>query len=397
MRELYGGITSITGIKAAGVSCGIKPSLDKDLAVIFCDEPAVAAGVFTTNKVKSAPVLVCKERLKHGKIQAIVANSGNANACTGQQGISDAKMMAQITAQELGIDQELVFVASTGRIGKPLPMDKVCEGIKQAVSKLSYDGGHDAALAIMTTDTFPKEIAIEFELLGRSAKIGGIAKGAGMIEPNMATMLCFITTDVNISHEMLQDALREAVNNSFNMISVDGDMSTNDTVLVMANGRAENERIEGKGIGYYDFLEALSYVTTQLAKMIVKDGEGATKFVELRIKGALNDTDARKAAHAIARSPLLKCALFGRSPNWGRIMSSMGSSMIELDPNKVDIWLNDLKIVENGVGTSFNEDEAIEILKKDEYVISIDLKIGTSHATLWTCDMSYDYVKINVT
>jgi len=397
MKEISGGITSVPGISAAGIACGIKASGGMDLAVIFSDEPATAAAVFTTNKVKSAPVLISRERIRSGIAQAIVANSGNANACTGEHGLGDARKMVELAAKSLKIDPEFVLVASTGKIGRYMPMSKLEAGIEKAISSLSPEGGHQAATAIMTTDTFSKEVAIEIDLQGKKAHIGGMVKGAGMIEPNMATMLCFIATDVNIDRIMLQEAIKNAVDRSFNMICVDGDMSTNDTVIILANGKSGNKKIEGQSDDYNIFLEALSYVTTTLAKMIAKDGEGATKFIELIIKDAANDQEARKAAHAISRSPLVKTALFGESPNWGRIMSSLGASGVEVNPNVVDIWFDDLKIVENGIGFGFVEEDAVNILKKAEYTITVNLGIGSSSATLWTCDLSYDYVKVNVT
>ncbi len=397
MKEIEGGITSVPGFRSAGVACGIKSTGAKDLAVIVCDNVAVSAGTFTSNKVKSAPVLVSMERIKSGKAQAIVVNSGNANACTGEQGIKDAKRMTELVANELNISPELVLVASTGKIGRKMPMDKVENGIKLALSNLSYTGGHDSAEAIMTTDTFCKEIAVEFDIQKKKARIGGMVKGAGMINPNMATMLCFLTTDVCIDQGILQKALKTAVDTSFNMISVDGDTSTNDTVIILANGKAGNDPINKLDSSYEVFLKSLTYVTTSLAKMIAKDGEGATKFIELRIRGAKTEQDARKACHAIAQSPLLKCALFGEDPNWGRIMSSLGASGIDMDQNKVDIWFDDLKIAQNGISTGFDEELAKDVLKKKEYVITVDLKIGNARATLWTCDLSYDYVKINIT
>lgn len=396
MKEIEGGITSVPGFRSAGVACGIKTTGAKDLAVIVCDDVAVSAGTFTSNKVKSAPVLVSMERIKSGKAKAIVANSGNANACTGEQGIKDAKRMTELVASGLNISPELVLVASTGKIGRKMPMDKIENGIKLALSSLSYTGGHDSAEAIMTTDTFSKEIAVEFDIQKKKAHIGGMVKGAGMINPNMATMLCFLTTDVCIEQSFLQKALKSAVDVSFNMISVDGDTSTNDTVLILANGKAGNSPINRLDSSYEVFLRALTYVTTSLAKMIAKDGEGATKFIELRVRGAKTEQDARKACHTIARSPLLKCALFGEDPNWGRIMSSLGISDIDMDQNKVDIWFDDLKIAQNGISTGFSEESAKDILKKKEYVITIDLKMGNAKATSWTCDLSYDYVKINI-
>jgi len=386
----------VSGIRATGVASGIKATRAKDLVLIVCDEIATAAGTFTSNKVKSAPVLVSMERIKSGKAQAVVANSGNANACTGEQGLNDARRMAEIAGDELNISSELVLVASTGKIGRTMPMDKLESGIKVAVSQLSYTGGHEAAQAIMTTDTFQKEVAVKFDIQGKKAHIGGMVKGAGMINPNMATMLCFMATDVSIDQSLLQEALKTAVDRSFNMVCVDGDMSTNDTVIILATGKAGNDKINQHNDDYNIFLDALTYSTTKLAKMIAKDGEGATKFIELQIKGAKTEQDARISAHAISRSPLLKCALFGEDPNWGRIMSSLGSSGIDMDQNTVDIWFDELKVVENGITTGFKEESAKDVLKKSEYNITINLKVGNAQATLWTCDLSYDYVKINI-
>lgn len=397
MKEIYGGITTVQGFRSTGVKSGIKATGDMDMAMIVCDKPATAAGVFTTNKVKSAPVLVSMEHIKSGKAQAIVANSGNANACTGEKGIQNARKMSEIAAVELRIPPELILVASTGKIGRPMPMEKIEYGIKLAASEISYDGGHKAARAIMTTDTFPKESSAEFDVKGKKARIGGIVKGAGMIDPTMATMLCFIITDVAIELTLLQEALKSAVDKSFNMICVDGDMSTNDTVIVLANGEAGNDIINKKDSDYDNFCEAISFVTTSLAKMIAKDGEGATKFVELRIKGAKNYADAKMVGHSIARSPLVKTAIFGEDPNWGRLMSSLGSSSADVNQFTVDIWFDDLKLVENSLTTGFKEEDAKEIMKNDEFVITIDLKLGDAQATMWTCDFSYDYVKINIT
>ena len=405
MKEIEGGITAVQGVRAAGVACGIKKDSSiatfylgnaMDLALIVLDEPATAAGVFTSNKAKAAPVMVSQEHLKNGKAQAVVANSGNPNACTGQQGLLDAEKTAELAGAELGIDPGLVVLGSTGRIGVLMPMDKVEKGIKMAAPELSVDGGHQAAKSIMTTDTFPKEVALEFQLQGKKARIGGIAKGAGMIQPNMATMLCFIATDACIEHALLHQAVKDAVDNSFNNISIDGDMSTNDTVIVMANGRAGNDIIDTKNDDYESFLEALSFMTLKLAKMIVKDGEGATKLVELRIKGARSYDDAKTAGYAIARSPLVKTAFFGEDNNWGRIMASLGASGIQMDGTIVDMWLDDLKIVENSVNAGYDEVPANEIIKKDEFIITIDLKVGEAEATIWTCDLSPDYVECNI-
>lgn len=405
MKEIEGGITAVQGVRAAGVVCGIKKDESiatfyqgnaMDLALIVFDEPATAAGVFTTNKAKAAPVIISQEHLKNGKAQAVVANSGNPNACTGEQGLKDAKKTTELAGAELGMDPELVVLGSTGKIGVFMPMDKVEKGIKMAAAELSDDGGHKAAWAIMTTDVSPKEVAVEFELQGKKARIGGLVKGAGMIEPHMATMLCFIATDVCIEHSLLQEAVKNAVDDSFNNISIDGDMSTNDTVIVLANGKAGNDIIDEKNHDYEIFLKALSSITLTLAKMVVRDGEGATKFVELRIKGAQSYDDAKTAGYAIARSPLVKTAFFGQDNNWGRIMASLGASGIDMDGTIVDIWLDDLKIVENSINAGYDEVHANEIMKKDEFAITIDLKVGGAEATVWTCDLSYDYVKCNV-
>lgn len=405
MKNIDGGITAVQGIRAAGVVCGIKKEKSiatfyhgnaMDMGLIVCDEPATAAGVFTTNKAKAAPVIVSQEHIKSGRAQAIVANSGNPNACTGEQGLKDARRMTELVGEELNIDPDLVLIGCTGRIGVFMPMDKVEKGIRMVVPELTYDGGHQAARSIMTTDTVPKEVALEFNLQGKKARIGGIVKGAGMIEPNMATMLCFMATDVSIDSALLQEALKTAVDKSFNMISIDGDMSTNDTAIILANGMTGNDRIEKKDGDYEVFLQALSSVTLSLAKMIVKDGEGATKFVELRIKGARNHEEARTAACSIAKSPLVKTSFFGEDPNWGRIMASLGASGIEMDGTVTDMWLDDLKIVENSISTGYDEVHAKKIVEKDEFAVTIDLKAGEAEGTLWTCDLSYDYVKCNI-
>lgn len=405
MKEIEGGITAVQGVRAAGVVCGIKKDESiatfyqgnaMDLALIVFDEPATAAGVFTTNKAKAAPVIISQEHLKNGKAQAIVANSGSPNACTGEQGLKDAKKTTELAGAELGMDPGLIVLGSTGKIGVLMPMDKIEKGIKMAAAELSAHGGHKAAWAIMTTDVSPKEVAVEFELQGKKARIGGLVKGAGMIEPHMATMLCFVATDVCIEHSLLQEAVKNAVDDSFNNISIDGDMSTNDTVIVLANGKAGNDIIDEKNHDYEIFLKALSSVALTLAKMVVRDGEGATKFVELRIKGAQSYDNAKTAGYAIARSPLVKTAFFGEDNNWGRIMAALGAAGVEMDGTIVDIWLDDLKIVENSVNAGYDEVHANEIMKKDEFAITIDLKVGQAEATIWTCDLSYDYVKCNI-
>ena len=396
MKQIDGSITAVSGIKAAGVQAGIKTKDKKEVALIIAEKPVAAAGVFTINRSKAAPVYVCQEYLKDGIAQAIVVNSGNANACTGEGGMADAYKMAKITADELGIDEKLVLVASTGVIGKHLPMDKIETAIKLATKSLSPDGGHDAALAIMTTDLVNKEIAVEIEVAGQSVKIGGITKGSGMIRPHMATMLAFLTTDVNITSELLQTALRNSVDKSFNMMTVDGDMSTNDTALILATGAAAgNPKITSMDSAYHQFCAGLDYVTLELAKMIARDGEGATKLVKVVVKGAKNFEDAQKAARAIAESNLVKTAIFGMDANWGRIVCALGYSGAEFELSNVDVWMNDLQLVKSGMDAGFSEEKAKEIFKLDELSIISDLHAGDAEATIWTCDFSYDYVKIN--
>ena len=395
MKQIDGSITAVPGIKVAGVQAGIKTKDKKEVALIVAEKPVAAAGVFTINRSRAAPVYVCQEHLKEGIAQAIVVNSGNANACTGKGGMTDAYKMAKIAADELCIDEKLVLVASTGVIGKRLPMDKIEAAIKLAAKSLSPDSGHDAALAIMTTDLVEKEIAVEIEVAGHPVKIGGITKGSGMIRPHMATMLAFLTTDVNITPELLQTALRNAVDKSFNMMTVDGDMSTNDTALILATAAAGNPKITSMNSAYREFCAGLDYVTLELAKMIARDGEGATKLVKVVVKGAKNFVDAQKAARAIAESNLVKTAIFGMDANWGRIVCALGYSGAEFELSNVDVWMNDLQLVKSGMNAGFSEEKATEIFKLDELSIISDLHAGDAEATIWTCDFSYDYVKIN--
>ena len=405
MKQIDGSITAVSGVKAAGVQAGIKSKDKREVALIIAENPVAAAGVFTINRSKAAPVYVCQEHLKDGMSQAIVVNSGNANACTGEGGMADAYKMAKITADELGIDEKLVLVASTGVIGKRLPMDKIEAAIKLAAKSLNPNGGHDAALAIMTTDLVPKEIAVEIEVAGHPVKIGGITKGSGMIRPHMATMLAFLTTDVNITSELLQTALRNSVDKSFNMMTVDGDMSTNDTALILATGTAGNPQITTMDSAnsnarlrlsaYHQFCAGLDYVTLELAKMIARDGEGATKLIKVVVKGAQNFEDAQKAARAVAESNLVKTAIFGMDANWGRIVCALGYSGAEFELSNVDVWMNDLQLVKSGMDAGFSEEKAKEVFKLDELSIISDLHAGDAEATIWTCDFSYDYVKIN--
>lgn len=390
------GITYPKGIKAAGVKCGIRFS-KKDLALIYSEKLADARGTFTTNKFKAAPLVVTEKNLSlsGGKLQAVVINSGIANACTGEKGLKDAWEMADYVSRGLKINKEYVAVTSTGRIGEFLPLDKIKAGVEKAISCLDYSGGGEAAEAILTTDKEKKEIAVCFKLDEQEVRIGGMAKGSGMIHPNMATMLGFITSDIFIKGELLQEALKQVVEKTFNMISVDGDTSTNDIVLIMANGSAGNKLINKKGIDYYKFLSNLQYVAEYLAKCIVKDGEGMTKMIEVEVQNAVSFGEARKVAQAIINSPLVKTAIFGKDPNWGRILAAAGYSGAEFMPDKVDLYLKE-KIVENGQPLKFSRQKLHEYLESsDEIKIIIDLKMGEVNATAWGCDLTYDYVKLN--
>ncbi len=397
MKQIDGGITAVSGIRAAGVHAGIKKAADaKDVALIVTDAPATAAGVFTKNSVTAAPVFVCREHLTDGRAQAVIVNSGNANACTGEVGMANARRMAAATAEQLGIDADLVLVSSTGVIGQQLPMDKIENGIQTAASAISTEGGADAAEAIMTTDTYPKSVAVEIEISGVSVRIGGIAKGSGMIAPNMATMLSYLTTDAKINAEVLQAALNRVVDDTYNLLTVDTDRSTNDTVLILATGRAGNaEIVTADGDNYEAFCEGLLFVCTELVKMLARDGEGATKLVEVVVKHARNRDDAEKAARAVAESPLVKTAVFANDANWGRIMMAIGKSGAAFDPYQVGVWLADYQLVKDGMDAGYNEDEATALFAQDPVRITIDLRAGDAAVTMWTCDYSYDYIRIN--
>jgi glutamate N-acetyltransferase/amino-acid N-acetyltransferase len=394
IKHIDGGVTAPLGFKAAGVKARIKYD-KKDVAVIVSDVPASAAGVFTTNRVKAAPATLSAEHLEDGRAQAVVVNSGCANACTGERGMQMAKEMADLTGEMLGIKAADIVVASTGVIGKELPMDRIETGIRDAVSALSSSGGYDAAEAIMTTDTVLKETAVQFELAGQVITIGGMCKGSGMIQPNMATMLAFVTSDVNIEPAILKKALKYVVDRTFNMVTVDGDTSTNDTLAVLANGMAGNTRIETENEDFMIFRDAFFEVCSSLAIMIARDGEGATKLVEVRVCNALTFNDARTVAMSVANSNLVKTAIFGEDANWGRIICAVGYSGAEIDPNKIDIFLGDEKMAENGAGLDFSEEKAKAILSKNSVTILIDLHMGEAEVTAWTCDFSYEYVKIN--
>jgi glutamate N-acetyltransferase/amino-acid N-acetyltransferase len=401
MKINHNGITEPTGFYACGRYTGLK-NKRRDLAIIYSKVPAKYAGVFTTNKVKAAPVIRNMELNSKGvDIQAIVINSGNANACTGSQGILDNQTMADATAKTLGLDPNAVITSSTGVIGVPLPIKIIVEGIEKSQSFLTDDrqGAIDAAAAIMTTDTVAKEVSAQLTIDNKTIKIGGMAKGSGMIHPNMATMLSFITTDLNISKEMLQKALSSSTETSYNMISVDGDTSTNDMVCVLANGLAGNKEITEENEDYLKFKDALDIINKELAKMIVKDGEGATKLLEVKIEGAKSDLDARAMCKSIINSSLVKTAFFGEDANWGRILCAMGYSGADMNPNGVSLMFKSrfgsICLLQDGVPLNFNEDLAAEILKGYTIEVIITMKDGDGKAEGWGCDMSYEYVRIN--
>jgi len=387
------GVTAAEGFSAAGVACGIKESGAEDLALVFSDRPCAASGVFTTNQVKAAPVLLSQARVASGRAQAVLVNSGNANACTGEQGRLDAEEMAALAARELGIDAGLVLVASTGYIGHRLPMDALRAGIPAARAALSSDGGSRAARAIMTTDTRPKELALEMELGGSTVRLGGMAKGAAMIRPSLATMICVITTDADIGARELDLALRWAVDRSFNCITIDGDMSTNDTVLALANGASGAKVLKEQDRRKFE--RALDFVTARLARAIVADGEGATKTIQVQVSGAPEYEQARHIAMAIANSPLVKTAIYGGDPNWGRVMAAAGAAGVEFDPRRADLSLAGIPMVGAGAPLPFDEARAGEALRQREIVIHLDLHGGPQSATVWTCDLTEEYIRVN--
>ncbi len=382
------------GFMAAGVASGLKKTGEKDLAVIFSKIPAKAAGIFTSNNIKAAPVLLDMERIKSGISQALIVNSGNANCCTGDKGLDDAKTMARSAASGLGISEDLVLVCSTGVIGESLPIDKIQQAIPGLVDSLRPEGVYDLARAIMTTDTVPKSISKQGKIDGKTFTVIGVAKGSGMICPDMATMLCFICTDIDADHELLKNLLHNSTQRSFNRITIDGDTSTNDTVIVMANGLSGAVIKSPDHITYFQNL--LDDVLIDLAKQIVRDGEGATKFVEIYVKGALSDNDAYKIANTVANSNLVKTALFGEDANWGRIVAAAGRADVPLDEGKINIFFDDVLMVKNGMGCGKAvESEAAKVLIKPELRISIDLNMGGGCASVFTCDFSVEYVKIN--
>ncbi|MBQ7926952.1 MAG: bifunctional ornithine acetyltransferase/N-acetylglutamate synthase [Lachnospiraceae bacterium] len=402
MKQIAGGVTAAAGFEAAAVAAEIKYKNRNDMALIYSTHPCMVAGTFTTNVVKAAPVMWDKQLVETAPfVQAVVVNSGIANACTGQQGLDICQKEAQKAGELLGLPENAVLVASTGVIGMQMPLDRVCTGIEKLVAAKApgLEAGLAAAKAIMTTDTVHKEIAVEFQVAGKTATMGGMCKGSGMIHPNMCTMLGFITTDVNISKEMLQKALSRDVVDSFNMISVDGDTSTNDTLLVMANGLAGNEEIIAEGADYDAFCEALHFITTYLAKKMAGDGEGATCLFETQVVGAATKEDARILAKSVICSSLTKAAIFGHDANWGRILCALGYSGAKFDPENVDLYFKsvsgEIQIFGNGVACAYSEEEASKILADPEVTVLVDMHMGNEEATAWGCDLSYDYVKIN--
>ena len=402
MEMTAGGVTAAKGFEAAGVEAGIKYQNRKDMAMIYSKEPCTAAGVFTSNVVKAAPVLWDKNIVVNSPYtQAVVVNSGIANACTGAVGYACCKQTAQSAADCLGIPADAVLVASTGVIGMQIPIDKLTAGVKllAACKKEGEEAASMAAEAIMTTDTVSKQAAVRFKIDGRTVTVGGMCKGSGMIHPNMCTMLGFITTDLSISKELLQEALSTDVQDTFNMISVDGDTSTNDTLLVLANGMAGNETIVAKDENYYKFLEALHYIDETLAKKMAGDGEGATALFETKVIHAATKEDAKKLSKSVICSSLTKAAIFGHDANWGRILCALGYSGVNFDPENIELFFEGengrLQIYKDGTATDYSEEEATRILSEPEVRVLVDMKMGSEQACAWGCDLTYDYVKIN--
>jgi len=388
-----GTVTSPRGFRAGATYAGIKKKADGilDLAILFSEVPGTAAALFTTNRVRAAFIGLNQQRLKRGSVSALVVNSGCANAFTGEAGLADAAEMADLAASAMGVPAEEVLVASTGVTGQPLPLNLIRDGINQIA--LSADGGHDMARAIMTTDTVPKEVAVTAG--DNEFTIGGVAKGSGMIHPDLATLLCFLTTDAGVDAEFLKTALKKAVDVSFNMVSVDTDTSPNDTVLIMANGQAGNEPVTAGSERAEVFQQALEQVCIHLAKKIAGDGEGATRLIEVTVSGAVNLDEARRAARTVVSSPLVKTAVHGRDPNWGRILAAVGRSGAEVVESGIDLYLGSVCAVKAGNPQAFKEAAAVEVLKQDEVPISLNLNLGTATATAWGCDLSEEYVTIN--
>ncbi|MDU5721528.1 MAG: bifunctional glutamate N-acetyltransferase/amino-acid acetyltransferase ArgJ [Clostridium butyricum] len=400
IKYIDGGVTAPKGFLASGIYCGIKQgSVKKDLALIYSEVSAKASGMFTKNKVKGAPIYICKDHLSNKKAQAIIINSGNANTCNGDDGLSKAKKMTALQAKALNLKADDILVASTGVIGVPLNIDAIKDGIPLLTEKLSKNGNQDAASAIMTTDTFMKELAAEFYIGDTKVTLGTMAKGSGMIEPNMGTMLSFITTDISISPQLLDEALKSTVTITYNRVSVDGDTSTNDSIFILANGQANNPTITEKDENYYTFVNVLKEINTIMAKNIAKDGEGATKLLECQVIGAANEKDAVLFGKSVINSSLVKTAMFGSDANWGRILCALGYANVDFDPEKVDVSFEscagEIEVCKNGSSVAFDEDKAKKVLDQKEIIIKINLSQGECTAYVWGCDLSYEYVKIN--
>ena len=402
MEKIAGGVTAAKGFSAAHTAAGIKYQGREDMALIYSSEPCQTAGTFTSNVVKAAPVKWDRKLVEESAYtQAVVVNAGIANACTGEEGMEYCRRTAECAGKELDIPTDAVLVASTGVIGMQLPMDRICEGIRSMAPQLSEElaAGNGAAKAIMTTDTHEKEAAVTFTVDGAQVTVGGMCKGSGMIHPNMCTMLSFVTTDLAIEKELLQEALRTVVEDTYNMISVDGDTSTNDTCLLLANSLAGNKKITEKDASYDAFVEALMEVNRTLAKMMAGDGEGATALFEVKVVGARSREEAKILSKSVITSSLTKAAIFGHDANWGRILCALGYAGVDFDPEKVDLWFESkngkIQIIENGVALDYSEEEATRILTSDAVTAICDMKQGDASATAWGCDLTYDYVKIN--
>ena len=402
MKIITGGVTAAKGFQAASTAAGIKYQGRTDMAMVYSENPCVAAGTFTTNIVKAAPVKWDQDIVyNHPSAQVIICNSGIANACTGEEGFGYCRETAKAAAETMNVDADSVLVASTGVIGMQLPIEKLAAGVRAMAPKLqgTLEAGNEAAKAIMTTDTKEKEVAVEIEIGGKTVTIGGMCKGSGMIHPNMCTMLGFVTTDACISKKLLQEALSQDVKDTYNMVSVDGDTSTNDTVLLLANGMAGNPEITEKNEDYQKFCEALNYINTTLAKKIAGDGEGATALFEVKIIGAESKEQAVTLSKSVVTSSLTKAAIYGHDANWGRILCAMGYSGAQFDPEKVDLYFESkagkIQIIENGVAVDYSEEEATKILSEDAVTAIADIKMGDCVATAWGCDLTYDYIKIN--
>jgi glutamate N-acetyltransferase/amino-acid N-acetyltransferase len=398
LRRVEGGVTAPRGFRAGSTYCGIKTDAGaRDLALLVADVPCAAAATFTTSRTPAHTVLLCKEHLaaSGSRVQVVVVNSGNANCSNGPRGAEDARRMAELAAASTGVDPALVMVSSTGIIGRPLPIDKIERGIRQI--ELSPAGGDDFSGAIITTDTRTKIVAVEFELDGETVRLGGTTKGAGMIYPNMATMLCYITTDAAVDPELLREALRSAVADSFNMVCVDGDMSTNDTVICMANGLAGNSPVRAGTHDGNTFAAALNYVTAYLAREMARDGEGATTLMTVTVRGAASDADARKAARAVTASPLWQCAVAGGDANWGRILAALGASGAALEHDRLDIAVNGLTLVHNGYAAEYDPAEAKRVMAETGIDVDVDMHLGAHEATAWGCDLTHGYIDENTT